>query len=362
MRLLPGLIVETNKRTMTRRTALALLGAGALGACSGIDRKTAIAPADTRIERSYYLNLGGIDQWISIRGDDMRNPILLVVHGGPGEAQWPVMAHYRPWERRFTVVQWDQRGAGHTYGRHGTATPEVTLDRISNDGVELAEHLCREFGKKKIVVLGHSWGSIVGVTIAQRHPELIAAYVGTGQVGSWKGAVKIKFDFALAKARADGNAATVEELEASGPPDTADAAKVFAFNDRLFPYWAPSDVAWIKSLRAGAATARASDPKNFKDFEDGFQFSAERVVPDQMKTDLPSTASRIDTAVFVLQGRDDLITPTQDASDYFDRVQAPYKKLVLIPDAGHFAFMTAPEVFLGLLTDTVRPVAIERGA
>lgn len=347
---------------MTRRTVLALLGAVVLGACSGIDRRAVIAPKDTRVEQTYYVKLGGLDQWISIRGDDMRNPILLVVHGGPGEAQWPVLSHYREWEKSFTVVHWDQRGAGHTYGRHGAATPDVTLDRISNDGVELAEHLCREFDKKKIVVLGHSWGSIVGVTIAQRRPELIAAYVGTGQVGSWKGAVKAKFDFALAKARADGNAATVEELQGSGPPAPDDAAKVFAFNDRLFPYWAPSDVEWIKSLRAGAATVRASDPKNFKDFEDGFRFSAERMVPDQMKTDLPSTAGRIDTALFVLQGRDDLITPTQDASDYFDRVQAPHKKLVLIPDAGHFAFMTAPEAFLSLLTNTVRPVAIDRGA
>jgi len=111
-----------------------------------------------RIDRTSFVPLGGLEQWISIRSDDRANPVLLVVHGGPGEAQWPQAEVYKPWEKAFIVVQWDQRGAGHTFGRYGTKTPEVALDRISKDGVELAEYLCRELGKRKIIVLGHSWG------------------------------------------------------------------------------------------------------------------------------------------------------------------------------------------------------------
>ena len=286
----------------------------------------------------------------------------LVVHGGPGEAQWPQAAHYRPWEKDFTVVQWDQRGAGHTYGRYGAKTPGMTLDRIANDGVELADYLCRTLRKSKIIVLGHSWGSIVAVTMVQRRPELFAAYVGTGMVGSWKGAIKAKYDLVLAKARADGDTGTVKQLEASGPPDPTDADKVFAFNDRVYPLWAPSDAAWIKSLRSDLPRLEAAYPKDFKDFEDGFRFSVDKAVPDQIKTDLPATASRIETAFFVVQGQGDLITPTVDAVDYFNQVKAPYKKLVLIPDAGHFAFMTSPQLFLAALTEEVRPVAISRGA
>jgi pimeloyl-ACP methyl ester carboxylesterase len=314
------------------------------------------------IDQSFFVPLGGLDQWISIRGDDRRNPVLLVVHGGPGEAQWPQAVHYRSWEESFIVVQWDQRGAGHTYGRYGEKTPDITLDRISKDGVELADYLCRTLSKKKIIVLGHSWGSIIAVSMVQRRPELFAAYVGTGMVGSWKGSIKVKYDLALAKLRADGDAASVKELEASGPPDPNDANKVFAFNDRVYPLWAPSDVAWIKSLRADAPRLKAAYPKDFKDFEEGFKFSVDKAVPDQKATDLPATASRIGTAFFVIQGRDDVITPTRDAVDYFNSVTAPYKKLVLIPNAGHFAFMTEPTAFLEALVKTVRPVAIERGA
>ena len=107
-----------------------------------------------RIDQTSFVPLGGLEQWISIRGDDRSNPVLLVVHGGPGEAQWPQAEVYKPWEKTFTVVQWDQRGAGHTFGRYGTNTPDVTLDRISKDGMELAEYLCHELGKKKIIVFG----------------------------------------------------------------------------------------------------------------------------------------------------------------------------------------------------------------
>ncbi|MBY8823839.1 alpha/beta fold hydrolase [Sphingomonas colocasiae] len=347
----------------TRRSALGALAAGSFW--SGISAHPVRATSSTKpapIDRSGFVPIGGLDQWIGIRGDDMRNPVLLVVHGGPGEAQWPMAAHYRVWERHFTVVHWDQRGAGHSFGRHGTATPDMTLERISSDGAELVEHLCRTLGRKRIILLGHSWGSTVAVNIVQRRPDRIAAYVGTGQVGSWKGAIAIKFDLLLSKARADGDHAAVAALEKSGPPDPDDAMAVFALNDRIHRYWPPSDIEWVKSLRANAAAARSSDPQSYKDFEDGFRFSARQVVYDQIKVDLPATAGTLDTAFFVLQGRDDLITPTRDAIDYFERVVAPFKKLILIPDAGHFAFMTAPDAFLGHLTGAVRPVAIERGA
>ena len=148
----------------------------------------------------------------------------------------------------------------------------------------------------------------------------------------------------------------------AGRPTRNDANKVFGFNDRVYPLWAPSDVAWIKSLRADVPRLKAAYPKDFKDFEEGFEFSVEKAVPDQIKTDLPATASRIGTAFFVIQGRDDLLTPTADAVAYFNGVTAPKKQLILIPDAGHFAFMTAPAAFLDALIDKVRPVAIARGA
>lgn len=316
-----------------------------------------------QVHREMFVPMGGIDQWISIRGENGTNPVLLVVHGGPGEAQWPQAEVYGRWEKSFTVVQWDQRGAGHTFGRYGTNTPDVTLDRISKDGVELVEYLCRELGKKKIIVLGHSWGSLVATRMVQRRPDLFAAYVGTGQVVSWIAMVNIQYDLLLAKARKDGNQATVKELEAIGRPGPTNGDHwSFLGKYNFQSLWAPSDQEWLKHLRSQGAELKVKEPEQFKSLEDGMQFSGEHVVPDQISADLPKTACDIHAAYFVIQGQDDVITPTQAAIDYFKCISAPKKELILIPNAGHFAFMTASDRFLRVLTTRVRPVAVASGA
>jgi len=228
--------------------AATLLLATAIGA-------NAQAPT-AQIDRVLFVPLGGLEQWISIRGEDRSNPVLLVVHGGPGEAQWPAADIFKPWEKAFTVVQWDQRGTGHTYGHHGEKTPDVTLDRIFKDGVELAAYLCRELHKDKIIVLGHSWGSLVAVHMVQLRPELFAAYVGTGQVSSWAANVNTQFDLHLAKARREGDEAQIKKLEAIGRPDPTNTKQYFSLGS-LISIMAPSDQAWIWATFSLSVTSRS---------------------------------------------------------------------------------------------------------
>ena len=320
------------------------------------------ALAGPAISSTSYVPLGGIEQWISITGDDRDNPVLLVVHGGPGDVQWPEADNYKPWEKSFTVVQWDQRGAGHTYGRIGEGTPEVNLNRIARDGVELADYLCRTLGKKKIIVLGHSWGSLVAVTMVRLKPALFAAYVGTGQVVSWKTTANIQYDLLLAKARRDGDTAWLEQFAAHGKPDFNDPKQFFAATRNLRSLMAPADQAWIQSLRDGFPALVSQNPKDAQDLNDGQLFSGKHLIADEVATNLPVTAPRIDTAYILIQGRDDIVSPAKAAVAYFQKVKAPKKTLVLIPHAGHFAFMTAPDAFLAALTAKVRPIAMARGA
>ena len=136
------------------------------------------------IQEARYVTLGGIEQWITIRGADRANPVLLLIHGGPGDAQSALRSTYAVYEKDFTIVQWDQRGAGRTYIKNPNSPPEP--ERVELDGIELAQYLCSYLTKKKIVLLGHSWGSYLAIGMVQRRPELFAAYVGTGQVGSWR--------------------------------------------------------------------------------------------------------------------------------------------------------------------------------
>lgn len=351
---------------MTRLLALAsaacllLAGVGlpqARAADSG-----AAACAGQALCQQRFVRIGGIEQWISIAGDDAANPVLLMVHGGPGIPQWPDAAHFKPWEKYFTVVLWDQRGAGHTYGRYGANTPNVTLQQIASDGVELSRYLCRTLGKRKIVLLGHSWGSLVAVHMVQQAPQLFAAYVGTGQMADFHADALIQYRRILATARRKHDTPELRALQALGKPDPANQQQYAAYRKYLPTILAPADLAYLEKQKAGAAALVAAHPKEGPDVAAGAKFSRPLLWPYVVRADLPQTAGTLDTAYFLIQGREDVMAATPQAVAYFKAVKAPYKSLTVIPRAGHFALITSSDVFLRALVKEVRPVALARGA
>jgi proline iminopeptidase len=136
------------------------------------------------IEQQEMVTLGGVPQWISIRSRHRNAPILLVVHGGPGFTLSPVSDYYlRDLEEFFAVVQWDQRGAGKSYRREDqqSLAPTLTIDRLTRDAEELIELLRTRYKRDRVVLMAHSFGTIIGVKVAQKRPDLLYAYVGTGQ-------------------------------------------------------------------------------------------------------------------------------------------------------------------------------------
>src|SRR5215469_17036749 len=127
------------------------------------------------------VRIGGIDQWIEVRGQDVNNPILLWIHGGPGISFIPIARDFQgPWEKYFTVVQWDQRGAGTTYTSNDKYLQRRTMNiaQMEQDTLDVVNYLRNRFKREKIFVLGHSWGSVLGLWLAHEHPDLIYAYVG----------------------------------------------------------------------------------------------------------------------------------------------------------------------------------------
>ncbi len=129
------------------------------------------------------VKIGGIDQWVQIRGDDRSNPVILIVHGGLGISMIPMTAIFRPWEKYFTIVQWDQRGSGKTYGHGGEAGQgAMTIARMTKDGIELTQYLRAHLHKNRVVVLGHSWGTVLATLMVKQRPDLFSAYVGAGEL------------------------------------------------------------------------------------------------------------------------------------------------------------------------------------
>jgi alpha-beta hydrolase superfamily lysophospholipase len=117
------------------------------------------------IQEGMYVAIGGIQQWVQIRGEDRTNPVLLFVHGGPGASTLAISSSWQPWEKYFTVVQWDQRGTGRTYRQTGRSVAStMTVDQMTQDGIGVVEFLRAHLHKDKVVVVGHSWGSLLAST------------------------------------------------------------------------------------------------------------------------------------------------------------------------------------------------------
>ena len=300
-----------------------------------------------------YISIGGIEQWIEIGGEGSDNPILLYLHGGPGGSSLPVVAALRPWEQYFTLVHWDQRGAGRTLARNGEAgCGQLTIERMIADAIEVAEFLVDHLGRDKIVLLGHSWGSVLAVNMIRRRPELFAAYVGTGQVVNMRRNEEFNYSRQLAEARRVANLDALAALEAIGAPPYFEREKI-----RILREWA--DV-----LASGAGDdPRPRPPVRPTNFtpEDGqalmagFVFSGNQLFDALCEVDIMELGLDFPIPMFCFMGTDDQQTPIEPAEAWFAHITAPCKAFVRFEGCHHFVVMNKPDIFLDRLLDHVIP-------
>jgi pimeloyl-ACP methyl ester carboxylesterase len=310
----------------------------------------------TGVDEEVFATIGGVEQWISIRGQNRDNPVLLLVHGGPGFATSFVGRDFLyAWTRDFTLVRWDQRGAGKTYGRSGPLGPGITIDRMAQDGVEVAEFLRSKLHKPKIVLVGLSWGSMLGVKMAKARPDLFYAYVGTGQAVNQYKYKKIAYDQILSEARRRHDRKAIRQLEENGPPPYEIGRK-----EGVHTKWATAFEPGQPSLWEGLSLVlfdSPAGPLDAADFVRGLLDSDDYFRQEQKSLDLPSLGTDFALPFFVFQGAVDMVTPVPPVQDYVERITAPRKELVLIANAGHNVIATRSDEFLQLLLERVRPLA-----
>jgi len=308
------------------------------------------------IDEAAYVKIGGLEQWITIRGEDRKNPVLLLLHGGPGDATNPWgYAAFRTWLKYFTVVQWDQRGAGRTFGRNGAASAStITIERMVQDGVELVELLSKRLQKSKIVLVGHSWGSILGVFMAKARPDLFYAFVGTGQVADPKRNYAVAYAALMERAASEDNSRALQELREVGPPPYKDG-RGFAVQRRWANLFEGGDV-FIASMMGFALNAPGYSLADVNDWFEGQSASAEQLVPLTSALDPKLLGGEFVVPVFVIQGAEDFTTPASLAKTYLDSLHAPRKAFATIDRAGHFAVFTKQDVFLKELRARVLPL------
>jgi proline iminopeptidase len=326
-----------------RKILLVLAAAVGLNECVEAQTK--------RIEEASFVTIGGIEQWVTIRGDDERKPVLLLLHGGPGDVQSPFISTYAPYEKDFVLVQWDQRGAGRTFAKNGTAG--VTREKLIADGIDLAEQLHKRFRRAPLILFGHSWGSIIATGMAQQRPELFAVYVGTGQATAWADTVQFQFDFLKQRYKEKGDTAALAALEAIGKPDPKNVKQYFGFSRPIRQNMNASDTAWLTGLR-DLYNANGETEAALKAIGDGASASGPALIEASVATDLPATATSFKIPYYVIQGRNDLFAPTPLVEAYLNKVSAPKKRLIIIEDAGHFALATHQAKVIAALKETLR--------
>jgi pimeloyl-ACP methyl ester carboxylesterase len=309
-------------------------------------------PRDTisknRIQEEKFILINGIEQWVTIKGDRSK-PVILFVHGGPGSPISPYSDNlYKDWEKDFIIVQWDQRGTGKTFGRNApealtpaflTANP-LTIEQIAADGIELTEYLIKALGRQKVILFGTSWGSALGVKMATKRPELFYAYIGHSQI------VDIADDSMLYNkvyqmAGKSKDSVSVKILNSIGKPPYHKARNVgqlFRVVKKLErANSTPAPDAWFEPA-AGYNNAKDDQHRS-----DGDDYSFVNFVGDS-QLGIPSMRSTIhnmkdnlvfNIPVYLIQGKEDLLTPKETSRKYFNKIKAPKKKYFLLPKTAH---------------------------
>ncbi|MBJ6764550.1 alpha/beta hydrolase [Myxococcaceae bacterium JPH2] len=330
------------------------------------DLRKVVAPEGT--ERTEKIRIGGIDQWVSVRSRDLRNPVLLVLHGGPGWVAMPTSWYVtHGWDEFFTVVQWDQRGAGKTYVANdpATVTPTITLERMHADAEEVAQWARTTFGKQKIFVLGHSWGSILGLTLAEKHPEWLHAYIGVGQAVDAAESERRGWAWSMEQARATKNEEAIRDLNAIAPYGVSKEPipmKDIGLQRRWLNFFGGAAYRRLDASFEGAASALSPEytDEDLRQMWKAEELSVEKLLPAILTADL-SRVKRLKTPLLLLLGRHDRNVSATVAAEWFAGVKAPSKRLIWFEQSAHEVMAEEPgKVLLSLVRDA-RPFAERAG-
>lgn len=302
----------------------------------------------SRLKEEKFIPINGIEQWVTIKGNSAK-PVLLFIHGGPGSPISPYADNlYKDWEKDFILVQWDQRGTGKTFGKTAPEelTPEylksnpLTLEQMTDDGIAVTEYLLRYLHKKKVIVLGTSWGSALAVKMVTKRPDLFYAYVGHSQIVN--PTIDIDFyDKVYKIAESKNDKAALETLNAIGKPPYDAAKKVGQLFRILKKYEKGNSEAAPASWFVPAPGYDTR--KDEMDRENGDDYSFVNYTGDK-KLDVPSMSANIDLLrdntqfkipVYLIQGSEDILTPKEKTREYFDKIKAPKKEYFLLPNTAH---------------------------
>lgn len=282
------------------------------------------------------MDVGGVDQWLLIRGENKDNPVLLMLHGGPGAAQIGFNRDYQQeLEKHFIVVNWDQRGAGLSYSKT-VPRESMNVEQFLKDTIEVTEFLKKEYQKEKIYLIGHSWGSILGLLAIHQYPDHFIHYFGVSQVVSMKAAEELSYELVLAKAREENRQKAVDVLTAIGKPPWSSLKhdRVHQKYLDLFGGGISHDGKFVKEL-----VNKLLKSKEYTIF-DAFRHvkgqinSMKLMVTEMRELDL-GNIHKVEVPVTIIVGKHDLQVPNVPTREFYEQLDAPSKEWIVFENSAH---------------------------
>jgi len=301
------------------------------------------------------IRIGGMEQRVLIRGRDATNPVLVILHGGPGVSETGLFRHYdAALEDHFVVVYWDQRGAGGSY-RSDIARDSMTIARMERDLDELVDTVAARFNVRRVVLLGHSWGTILGTLYARDHPGKVAAYVGVAQVANFAQGERLSLEWAMGEAGARGDHKALRALGriAPAPSSVDDELELGRWVER-FGGTLRGGLSTGKLIWAALRTDEVALPDLIR-FGRGNRFSLDALRVEYSRVDLTGSRSFAVPVIFML-GRYDWHVPSVLAASYFATIEAPEKRLIWFERSAHNPPFEEPAGFVRAMVTVVLPL------
>ena len=304
------------------------------------------------------LKFGGIDQSITIRGRDVHAPILIWLHGGPGQDATGMMRRYNSdLEDHFLVVYWVQRGTGRSYSSD-IPPSSMTIAQFVSDLHQLVGYMQRRFGQQRVVLVGHSWGTSLGVAYTQTHPDNVATFVGVSQIVNAAAGERLSYNFTMNEAERLKNAEAKLELSALGDPPypmtsiLKQRQWLEEFGGGSFHH--PTSLINLMWQSFGASEVTLMDGLYH---QPGVEFSLNAMANENARVDWWSNARRFEMPVFIATGKFDRNADAGLQSAWFDRIEAPIKLHRWFQQSAHSPLFEEPVAFNRFVIDEVLPVA-----
>lgn len=311
---------------------------------------------DNSIAKLEKIDLNNKNEWVSIRGHNKENPVLLFLAGGPGGSQMAAVRHdLSELEKYFVVVVWDQPGSGKSYY---AGNENLTVDTYIEDGLALTKYLCKQFQQEKIYLVGESWGSALAIFLTSKAPDYYHAVVGTGQMIDFLETENIDYDKAIEIAKSKGDTDKIKKLEQNGRP----------------PYYG-IDVTWksaeylnyLSSYMSKNPEIKNSGYNTFRDifsseyslidkinYLRGIITTFNHVYPQLYNIDLRTDYSKLKVPIYFFLGKHDINAPASLVEDYMNILEAPHKEIIWFEHSGHSPWINESDKFVDELLSVAK--------